>query len=71
VSRPFPSLLSLFSTPVFIFQNFFLSDVREHNVLLVVTVTEAGKCTDIQYLRKTDVKDHFQDTGVNVRVILK
>jgi len=49
-------LLSPFNIPVFIFPHFVLFEVREHNVLLVMTVIEAEKSTDIQYLRKTEVK---------------
>lgn len=54
--RLFPSLLSLFNIPVIILPHFVLFEVRKHNVSLVVTVIEAEKSTDIQYLRKTDVK---------------
>jgi len=39
-----------------IFPHFVLFEVREHNVLLVVTVIEVEKSTDMQYLRKTEVK---------------
>ena len=54
--RLFPSLLSIFDIPVFIFPNFVLFEVREHDVRLVVSVIEGEKSTDIQYLRKTEVK---------------
>jgi hypothetical protein len=52
----FPILLSLINIPVFIFPHFVLFEVRGRNVLLVVTVTKAEKSTDIQYLRKPEVK---------------
>ena len=47
VCRLFPSLLSLFNIPVFIFPHFVLFEVGEHNVLLDVTVIEVEKSTEM------------------------